>query len=57
MASQGNDISPPDYPDDEEKQRDKPQQIDDGKAYHGDKGDPFGDETNAEVKYKSMSWW
>lgn len=56
MANQGNDISPPAYPD-EEKQQDKPQQIDDGKPSHGDKGDPFGDETNAEVKYKSMSWW
>ena len=21
------------------------------------KGDPFGDETNAEVKYRTMSWW
>ena len=22
-----------------------------------DKGDPFGDETNAEVRYRTMSWW
>lgn len=22
-----------------------------------DKEDPFGDETNAEVKYRTMEWW
>lgn len=21
------------------------------------KGDPFGDETNSEVKYRTMTWW
>ncbi len=26
---------------------------------HGSKGkdDPFGDETNSEVKYRTMAWW
>lgn len=24
---------------------------------HQDKEDPFGDETNAEVKYRTMEWW
>ena len=26
------------------------------RGYKG-KEDPFGDETNAEVKYKTMKWW
>lgn len=24
---------------------------------HADSDDPFGDETNAEVKYRVMAWW
>ena len=26
-------------------------------ASHADSDDPFGDETNAEVKYRVMAWW
>src|SRR5699024_7631997 len=54
MANQ-EDIAPPAYSD-EEKQDDKQHQDLDMTESYG-KGDPFGDETNAEVKYKSMSWW
>lgn len=50
------DVAPPAYPD-EEKQQEKGNGFEEGKDAYGDRGDPFGDETNAEVKYKSMSWW
>ena len=55
MSSQP-EVTPPPYPD-EEKQQEKGNEFQEGEQTYGDKGDPFGDETNAEVKYKSMSWW
>lgn len=44
------------YPDEERDFGDERKAPPPSLGYKG-KGDPFGDETNAEVKYKTLEWW
>jgi hypothetical protein len=52
-------VPPPSDPSD--KQRDQEKAIDDGADLKPINNtpyvDPFGDEQNAEVKYKTLKWW